>query len=134
MPQDLPKLKPSFLKGKCPRCRTGDVFEYPLSNIFKFSRTKTHCGHCGLKYEAEPGFYYGAMYVSYAFSVGLLLMTAILYLNYDWPMFKVLLFTPIVAICLLPFMFRYSRLIMLYFISPKTHRFNKYLVNKQSLN
>ena len=131
MPQDSPKLQPSFLTGKCPRCRTGDVFEYPLANIVKFSSTHSHCPHCGLQFEAEPGFYYGAMYVSYAFSVGLLLMTAILYLYYDWPMFKVLIFTPIVAIVLLPFMFRYSRLVMLYFISPKTQRFNKKFINKE---
>jgi hypothetical protein len=30
-----------------------------------------NCSVCGLKYEKEIGFYYGAMYVSYAFQVAL---------------------------------------------------------------
>jgi hypothetical protein len=30
-----------------------------------------HCSACGLKYEKEPGFYYGAMYVAYALAVAL---------------------------------------------------------------
>ena len=30
-----------------------------------------HCDKCGLKYEKEPGFYYGAMYVAYALGVAL---------------------------------------------------------------
>jgi uncharacterized protein (DUF983 family) len=29
------------------------------------------CPRCGLKYEPEPGFYYGAMYVAYALGVAL---------------------------------------------------------------
>jgi hypothetical protein len=33
-----------------------------------------HCPHCGLRFEVEPGYFYGAMYVSYAFSGGLALV------------------------------------------------------------
>ena len=29
------------------------------------------CSHCGLKYERENGFFFGAMYVSYAVSVAI---------------------------------------------------------------
>ena len=32
---------------------------------------KKECDVCHLKYEREPGFYYGAMYVSYALGVAL---------------------------------------------------------------
>jgi uncharacterized protein (DUF983 family) len=28
-----------------------------------------YCSHCGLKYQIEPSFFYGAMYVSYALNV-----------------------------------------------------------------
>lgn len=28
----------------------------------------THCGHCGQTYHPEPGFYYGAMFLSYMLS------------------------------------------------------------------
>jgi hypothetical protein len=32
---------------------------------------RTECDVCHVKYEREPGFYYGAMYVSYALGVAL---------------------------------------------------------------
>lgn len=30
-----------------------------------------HCPECGLSFMPEPGFYYGAMYVSYALTIAL---------------------------------------------------------------
>lgn len=41
---------------------------YDLSRI---GDIQEHCSSCGLKYEKEPGFYYGAMYVAYALGVAL---------------------------------------------------------------
>lgn len=61
----------SIFKMKCPRCQEGDFFishPYDLKNVGK---THEHCPSCGLKYEKEVGFYYGAMYVSYALGVAL---------------------------------------------------------------
>ena len=66
------------LEGKCPRCRKGDMFQYPLYKISKFHKVHDNCPHCGMQYEIEPGFFYGAMYVSYAPSVGIFLTTAFL--------------------------------------------------------
>lgn len=127
MPQDSPKTLPSFLKGKCPRCRKGDVFTYPLVSFHRFSVTNTHCSNCNLKYEPEPGFYWGAMYISFAFSTGLLIVAAFFLVFYEWSLTKIFTIFPLVLLIAVPFMYRYSRLIMLYFISPKTHRFdNKY--------
>lgn len=33
---------------------------------------REYCNTCGLKFNREPGFFYGAMYVGYAFSVAYL--------------------------------------------------------------
>jgi uncharacterized protein (DUF983 family) len=30
-----------------------------------------HCSHCGLQYQLEPSFFYGAMYVSYGLTVAI---------------------------------------------------------------
>jgi hypothetical protein len=30
-----------------------------------------HCSHCNLKYQIEPSFFYGAMYVSYGLNVAI---------------------------------------------------------------
>ncbi len=61
----------SIFKMKCPRCQEGDFFlshPYSMKNIGK---TYKYCPSCGLKYEKEIGFYYGAMYVSYGLGVAL---------------------------------------------------------------
>lgn len=61
----------SILKFKCPRCQEGDFFiskPYDMKHVGDFHK---NCPSCGLKYEKEPGFYYGAMYVAYALGVAL---------------------------------------------------------------
>lgn len=59
----------SMFKNKCPRCHQGDVFVNHKPFSRQFDQMHTHCAHCELKYEKEPGFFYGAMYVSYAMMV-----------------------------------------------------------------
>jgi uncharacterized protein (DUF983 family) len=52
---------------KCPRCQEGDLFAKP----FKFTNPTLmpeHCPICNQKFEPEPGFYYGAMFLSYILS------------------------------------------------------------------
>jgi uncharacterized protein (DUF983 family) len=41
---------------------------YNLKNIYKMHE---NCSHCGLHYQIEPSFFYGAMYVSYGLTVGI---------------------------------------------------------------
>jgi uncharacterized protein (DUF983 family) len=65
---------------KCPRCWKGDVFAHSVFNYLKFNKTNSTCSHCGIAFEPEPGFYYGAMFVSYAITVALFsIVTTILY-------------------------------------------------------
>lgn len=55
------------LYKKCPRCQEGDLFISP----FEFSKPVNmpdKCPVCNQKFEPEPGFYYGAMFLSYIFS------------------------------------------------------------------
>ena len=54
----------SIFKYKCPRCREGKLYREP----FQFSKPLDmvdRCEVCGQKTEPEPGFYYGAMFLSY---------------------------------------------------------------------
>lgn len=60
----------SILYFKCPHCHEGDF--YKSSNPYDFkSMSETHevCPNCKRRILIEPGFYYGAMYVSYALGV-----------------------------------------------------------------
>jgi uncharacterized protein (DUF983 family) len=62
----------STLNIKCPACREGNLFVNP--NPYNFSHiTKANkaCPNCGENFVKEPGFYFGAAYVSYGLTVGL---------------------------------------------------------------
>lgn len=61
----------SIFKMKCPRCQEGDFFVSHPYNLKKAGDIHKNCPHCNLKYAKEPGFYYGAMYVSYAIGVAI---------------------------------------------------------------
>jgi uncharacterized protein (DUF983 family) len=61
----------SIFKMKCPRCHEGDFFVSQPYDLKHAGDIHKNCSHCGLKYSKEPGFYYGAMYVSYALAVAL---------------------------------------------------------------
>jgi uncharacterized protein (DUF983 family) len=38
-------------------------------HLGKVLKMNENCSHCGLKYQIEPSFFYGAMYVSYGLNV-----------------------------------------------------------------
>lgn len=59
----------SIFNKKCPQCHEGEFFVSSSYDLKHIGDIKDHCEHCGLKYEREPGFYYGAMYVAYALGV-----------------------------------------------------------------
>ena len=76
----------------------------------------SRCPNCNLDYEVEPGFFYGALYISYIFSVGIFAaVTIILFVFFDDPKSKVYIGTVIfLSITLYPFNYRFSRIIYLH--------------------
>ncbi len=56
-----------ILHQRCPRCREGAIYRCPLWS--GWLSTNERCPVCGLKYEREPGYFLGAMYVSYALAI-----------------------------------------------------------------
>lgn len=66
---------------KCPKCRQGDIFIKPLVLLKPLDMPKS-CEYCGQVTEPEPGFYYGAMFLSYIFSGWYLLLPALLLVFY----------------------------------------------------
>lgn len=105
----------SVIEGRCPQCRQEKMFvSGPYTSRF-FQMNKT-CGHCGLQYEREPGFFYGAMYVSYILSVGILLVTgAIVYvLGNDPDIWVYIVSVVLISLALYPINFRLSRILFLH--------------------
>jgi uncharacterized protein (DUF983 family) len=105
----------SAARNKCPRCHKGDVFTeknpYNLSKMFSMHRK---CSHCGLIYEKEVSFFYGAMYISYGLMVGWFALWYILENVWlDWDLGYFVLFVAVTGVLLSPLNLRLSRLIWL---------------------
>ena len=115
----------AFANAKCPRCRVGKVFSGPVYG-YKLQKMNEFCPHCNLKFEREPGYFYVAMFVSYAMNVAEMISVSVaanifgLALDYDnlW-YFVLLLFGT--TIIFSPFNYRYSRIVLLYWLSPGLH-------------
>ena len=106
----------AVLNGRCPRCRDGNIFKTSVFTFNNFTKMNPRCPNCNLDYEVEPGFFYGALYISYIFSVGIFAaVTIILFVFFDDPESKVYITTVIVlSIIFYPFNYRFSRIIYLH--------------------
>ena len=79
-----PKQLKTILTCYCPCCGEGHLFE--VSNPYKLSTlTVMHksCPKCGADFMKEPGFYFGASYVSYALTVALWVAVVVALLTFD---------------------------------------------------
>ena len=101
----------SILTGSCPRCQNESMYldKNPL-HFSKILKMNEKCSHCGLKYQIEPSFFYGAMYVSYGLNVALgvaAFVISYLFLNTS---IKIAFIAIVVSnIVLFPFVLRWSR-------------------------
>lgn len=101
----------SILYGACPKCHQESM--YVEKNSYKLSYTLTmyeRCSHCNTKYQMEPSFFYGSMYVSYG--VGIAFAVAAFIISYL--MFESSLVTAFIAIVVtlvgfMPVIMRLSR-------------------------
>jgi uncharacterized protein (DUF983 family) len=57
----------NIFRLKCPRCQQGDLFETHSFSFQKPFDMPKECARCRQSYWPEPGFYYGAMFISYIF-------------------------------------------------------------------
>ncbi|MFT4030899.1 MAG: DUF983 domain-containing protein [Siphonobacter sp.] len=109
----------AIASGRCPRCREGKLFKYSWLKMGKFDQMHKYCPHCGLRYEREPGFFIGAMYVSYGITTGIILVTAfVLFYGFNDPSPFVYIGVSIGLIILcVPFTFRLSRILYIHLFS-----------------
>jgi uncharacterized protein (DUF983 family) len=100
-------------RGLCPRCRSGRIFSGWLC-------MNEECPICHLKFGREPGYFTGAMYVSYTLAVPMLIVItvilAILWHKFipEWPLYRVFLLAAVLFLPLAPAVFRYSRIIWIH--------------------
>jgi len=100
---------------KCPRCHQGNLFVTSVYNLKSFYQMHRYCPRCEQTLEPEPGFYFGAMFVSYGMVVIMSIVSwIVLFFVFD-PVFAVYLIVILILnVLLLPFIFRYSRTLYLF--------------------
>jgi uncharacterized protein (DUF983 family) len=108
-----------MLRRRCPRCGQGPIY-HSLWVMNEF------CPACRLQFgRGEPGYFTGAMYVSYALGIPLIaLLTLVAYLLLPgWTLFRLVLLATLIGVPMIPWLWQYSRVIWIHFdqwIDPST--------------
>ncbi|MEO1450452.1 MAG: DUF983 domain-containing protein, partial [Bacteroidota bacterium] len=64
----------NIIHQRCPRCHQGKLFTQKNPyNLKEMGKMPPACPVCGQDYVIEPGFYFGASYISYALNVAWLI-------------------------------------------------------------
>jgi uncharacterized protein (DUF983 family) len=100
----------ALLRQRCPRCCQGKIY---LAGF----RMNTRCPMCELLFDREPGYFLGALYISYGMSTVLLLLG--LWVGHAWfPDFDLgwlVLILGVLYLPLVPLMTRYARVLWIWF-------------------
>ena len=73
------------------------------------------CPSCSLKFEREPGYFLGAMYLSYGLAlVIIVVLAAILWVAMHWSLQKVTLWAILLFLPLAPMLTLFSRVLWIY--------------------
>jgi len=121
----MPKsLANSIVWAKCPKCREGNLFPVSPFSYRKLTVIHSRCAVCDADLIPEPGFYDGAMYISYAFSVALMVtsLVAINVLVAKPELWMYLNSVMGLTIFLMPAMLRYSKTLYLYGVGKLKYR------------
>jgi len=110
---------------KCPRCHEGDLFKVPFDFGTAF-KMPDKCPNCAQTYMPEPGFYYGAMFISYImtgfFCLG---FVGLLILGFDFSINGAFIILMIVMALLFVTVFRISRSIWINLMVKYNPQFSK---------
>lgn len=103
-----------IVNGTCPSCKKGKIFA-SRGNIFLFRAPKmnAHCSQCDYRFDKEPGYFLGAMYISYGLTI---LEMGTLFLSTYWyvPLWVFFCLVLAVMIGLSLFNYRLSRVIWIH--------------------
>ncbi len=104
----------SIFSFKCPKCHEGDLYETPTFSFRRPFDMPERCSYCAQSYNPEPGFYYGAMFVSYIFTAWFCILF-VMFLHWVLGWSLAASFGVLIAICAIFFVyiFRLARSIWL---------------------
>src|ERR1700723_172324 len=108
-----PSVWSSILRQRCPRCRVGGIFR---GSIFRgFPEMYQLCETGDLKFEREPGYFLGAMYVSYGLALGTIaIIAAVLWGTPSWSIVKDVAWACVLFLPLAPWLTLFARVLWIY--------------------
>lgn len=108
MREKPPSRLRAMVRLRCPRCLEGPVF----ASLWKMHAL---CPSCGLRYEREPGYFTGAMYVSYGLGLALCApLGVVLIVLGGFSVNQCIVTIAAMVPFLAPLLFRYSRVIWMH--------------------
>jgi hypothetical protein len=101
---------------RCPKCRQGKMFTEGTLYTKRFMAMNERCSCCHQAFTPEPGYYFGAMFVSYAINAAFFIAVWLgLYLIMDDVSITAMIIALVgVVFGLLPVTFRLSRVLWIY--------------------
>ncbi len=88
-----------ILHYRCPRCRVGKIYHHSI--FLGFPKMQESCSICQLRYDREPGYFLGAMYISYGLALPFVALIAVLLWKFTgWGIGKTMIWT---VVLFLPF-------------------------------
>ena len=113
---------PTIFSCRCPRCREGKLFKYPLSVRMKRNmEMNEECPVCKQPTDIEVGFYSGTGYISYLICIGIVIISFLLwFLTIGFSFHDRRFLFWIISTCLFlallqPWLMRFSRVLWLAF-------------------
>ena len=105
----------NLLLCRCPNCGKTDMFKSSAFNLLHFIEMRDSCDQCHLNFHPEPGYYLGAMYISYVINSFIFLAVALtVKFKYDFTLTNTFLLLGILSFVLLPYTLRFSRTLWLF--------------------
>jgi uncharacterized protein (DUF983 family) len=103
----------SIVRQRCPRCRMGSIFRY---SIFRgFPKMHERCPACDLRFDREPGYFLGAMYVSYGLGIAFVAIIAgLLWYVTGWWITKDTIWAVVIFLPLAPTITLFARVLWIY--------------------
>lgn len=95
------------LRLRCPRCGEGPMFSGPFT-------TRERCSHCQLRYERDPGYFLGSIYINYGLTaMAITVSYVVLHVGLGWTNRQ--LTFPLTGFCMLfpALAFRHTRALWL---------------------
>lgn len=87
-----------ILQEKCPKCGQSHVFKNN-TKLFEMPEMYDRCETCNYSFDREPGYFLGAMYISYGIAVFFCILTFLIF-HFGFPSLP-LIYTPIAIIAVM---------------------------------